>query len=170
MSRRNQLHDEMRWRAVGMLQAGARQSAVGRELNVHRSVIHRQWNHYQRDQNASRRRGSGRRRITTTADDRCLLQCARRWRTLTARQLASQLSAAAGRPISRQTVSHRLHEGGLFVRRPVVCVPLSPANVRARLHWAHEHRSWTPEQWGHLLFTDESPFNIQNNSRRAMIW
>ncbi|GBN68686.1 hypothetical protein AVEN_77886-1 [Araneus ventricosus] len=99
-----------------MLQAGARQSAVAREMNVHRSVIHRLWNHYQRDRNASRRRGSGSRRITTTADDRYLLQCARRRRTLTARQLASQLSDATGRPISRQTVSRRLHEGRLFAR------------------------------------------------------
>ncbi|GBN61587.1 hypothetical protein AVEN_47843-1 [Araneus ventricosus] len=92
MSRRNHLHDEMRWRAVGMLQAGARQPAVARELNVHRSVIHRLWKHCQRDQNASRRRGSGRRRITTTADDRYLLQCVKRRRTQAARQLASQLS------------------------------------------------------------------------------
>ncbi|GBM10137.1 hypothetical protein AVEN_258742-1 [Araneus ventricosus] len=170
MSRRNHLHDEIRWRATGMLQASARQSAVARELNVRRSVIHRLWNHYQRDQNASRRRGSRRRRITTTADDRYLLQCARRRRTLTARQLASQISTAAGRPVSRQTVSRRLHGGGLFSRRPVVCVPLSPAQVRARLNWACEHRSWTPEQRGHVLFTDESRFNIQNDSRRAMIW
>ncbi|GBL53469.1 hypothetical protein AVEN_271002-1 [Araneus ventricosus] len=86
MSRRNHLHDEMRWRTVGLLQAGARQSAVARELNVHRSVIHRLWNYYQRDQNAGGRCGSGRRRITTTADDRNLLQCVRRWRTLTTRQ------------------------------------------------------------------------------------
>ncbi|GBM23636.1 hypothetical protein AVEN_117386-1 [Araneus ventricosus] len=55
MSRRNHLHHEMRWRAVVMLLAGARQFAVARELNVHRSVIHRLWNHYQRDQNDSRR-------------------------------------------------------------------------------------------------------------------
>ncbi|GBM54614.1 hypothetical protein AVEN_227789-1 [Araneus ventricosus] len=48
MNRRNHLHDQMRWRAVGMLQAGARQSAVARELNVHRSVIRRLWNHYQK--------------------------------------------------------------------------------------------------------------------------
>ncbi|GBL82000.1 hypothetical protein AVEN_50576-1 [Araneus ventricosus] len=89
MNRRNHLRDEVCWRAFGMFQAGARQYAVARELNVHRSVIHRLWNHYQRDQNTSRRRGSGRRRITTTADDRCLLQCARRRRKLTARQLAS---------------------------------------------------------------------------------
>ncbi|GBM40846.1 hypothetical protein AVEN_6911-1 [Araneus ventricosus] len=111
MSRRKHLHDEMRWKTVGMLHAGARQPAVARDLNVHRRVIHRLWNHYQRDQNASRRRGSGRRRIITTADNRYLLLCASRRRTLTARQLASQLSAAAGRPISRQTVSRRLHEG-----------------------------------------------------------
>ncbi|GBL85781.1 hypothetical protein AVEN_168150-1 [Araneus ventricosus] len=37
-----------------------------------------------RDQNASRRRGSGRWRITTTAEDLYLLQCARRRRKLTA--------------------------------------------------------------------------------------
>ncbi|GBM25638.1 hypothetical protein AVEN_82754-1 [Araneus ventricosus] len=89
MSRRNHLHDEMRWRAVGMLPPGARQSALARELNVHRRVIHRLWKHYQTDQNASRRHGYRRRRITTTADDRYLLQCARRQRTLTAGQLAS---------------------------------------------------------------------------------
>ncbi|GBM04876.1 hypothetical protein AVEN_252822-1 [Araneus ventricosus] len=104
-----------------------------RELNVHRSVIHRLWNHYQWEQNTSRRRGFGRRRITTTADGRYLLQCARHRRTLTTMQLASQLSAAAGRPIPRQTVSRRLYEGGLFARRPVVCVPLPPAQVRAQL-------------------------------------
>ncbi|GBL82293.1 hypothetical protein AVEN_252460-1 [Araneus ventricosus] len=92
------------------------------------------------------------------------MQCARRRRTLTVRQLASQLSAAAGKPISRQTVSRRLHERGLFSRRPVVCVPLSPVHVRTRLHCAREHRSWTPEQWGHARFTDESRFNIQNDS------
>ncbi|GBM37655.1 hypothetical protein AVEN_132098-1 [Araneus ventricosus] len=114
-------------------------------MNVHRSAIHRLLKHYQRDQNASRRRGSGRRRSTTRTDDRYLLQYARRRRTLTTRQLASQLSAATGRPISRHTVSLRLHEGGMFARRPVVCVPLSPAHVRARLHWAREHRNWTPE-------------------------
>ncbi|GBL87188.1 hypothetical protein AVEN_270476-1 [Araneus ventricosus] len=85
MCRRNHLHDKMRWRSAGMLQAGARQSVVARELNVHRSVIHRLWNHYQRDENAGRRRVSGSRRITTTVDDRYLLQCARCQRTLTVR-------------------------------------------------------------------------------------
>ncbi|GBM64379.1 hypothetical protein AVEN_101463-1 [Araneus ventricosus] len=137
-SRRNHLHDEMRWRAVDMLQVGVGRSAVVRELNVHRTVIHRLWNHYQkRIKTPAEDVG---RRITTTADDRNLLQCVRRRRTLTARQLASQISDAAGRPKSHQTVSRRLHEGGLFARRPV---PLSTEHVRARFHWAREHRNWS---------------------------
>ncbi|GBN20815.1 hypothetical protein AVEN_14385-1 [Araneus ventricosus] len=119
MSIGNHLHDEMRWRAVGMLQAGARQSAVARELNVHRSVIHKLWNHYQRDQNASRRPGSGRLSIPTTAYHRYLLRCARRRITLTVRQLPSLPSAAAGRPISRQTLPRMKedcsHDDLLFV-------------------------------------------------------
>ncbi|GBL80836.1 hypothetical protein AVEN_26262-1 [Araneus ventricosus] len=152
--------------SVCLLKADARQSAVVRELNVHRSVIHRLWYHYQRNQNASRRRGSGHRRITSIADDGYLLQCARSRRTLTVRQLASQFSAAAGRPISRQTVSRRLHEGGLFARRPVCLCPqrtsergcIGPVNIAVG------------QQWGQVLFTDESRFNIQNDSRRVMIW
>ncbi|GBO30755.1 hypothetical protein AVEN_87417-1 [Araneus ventricosus] len=98
-----------------MFQAGARQSTVARELNVHRSVNHRLWNHYQRDQNANRRRGSGRRRITTTADDRYLLQCARRRRTLTerfpkgndmtrARDILSDVKHRRKRPLQRWRV------------------------------------------------------------------
>ncbi|GBN86728.1 hypothetical protein AVEN_216611-1 [Araneus ventricosus] len=156
---------------------GSEESEIAKAERMSRRTICRMrcaggllWNHYQRYQNASRRRGSGHWRITATADDHYLSQCARRRRTLTARQLPSQLSAASGRPISRQTVSRRLHELGLFARRPVVCVPLSTAHVRPRLHWVREHRSWTPEQWGRVLFTDESRFNIQNDSRRAMIW
>ncbi|GFT33431.1 hypothetical protein TNCV_3045431 [Trichonephila clavipes] len=39
---------------------------------------------------------------------------------------------ATGRPISRFTVARRLHGGGLFARRPVRCVPLTPAHRRRR--------------------------------------
>ncbi|KAF8793955.1 hypothetical protein HNY73_001984 [Argiope bruennichi] len=71
-----------------MLKAGERQSDVTRELNVFYNTIHRLWNHYQRDQNANRSHGSGSRRILTSSDDRCQLQCARCRRAMTERQMA----------------------------------------------------------------------------------
>ncbi|GFU99096.1 hypothetical protein TNCV_1228101 [Trichonephila clavipes] len=39
------------------------------------------------------------------------------------------MTQATGRPISRFTVSRRLHGGGLFARCPVRCVPLTPAII-----------------------------------------
>ncbi|GFU69765.1 hypothetical protein TNCV_1221531 [Trichonephila clavipes] len=48
---------------------------------------------------------------------------------------------ATGRPISRFTVAGRLHGGGLFARRPVRCVPLTPAHRRRRSLWCREHRN-----------------------------
>ncbi|GBN58295.1 hypothetical protein AVEN_75917-1 [Araneus ventricosus] len=108
-------------------------------MRNHYGPIHRLWNLYKREQNASRRRGTP----ENHHNGKLSLPVAmcQTPEALTARQLASQLDAAVGRPISRQTVSHRLHEGGLFARRHVVCVPLSPLHVRAWLHWARGHRS-----------------------------
>ncbi|GFW79872.1 transposable element Tc3 transposase [Trichonephila clavipes] len=92
-------------------------------------------------------RDSGRPRGTTPADDRIVLQ-ARRNRRQTAREIARHTTQVTGRPISRFTVARRLHGGGLFARRPVRCVPLTPAHRRRH----------------------ESRFSLSSDSHRILIW
>ncbi|GFY25604.1 transposable element Tcb1 transposase [Trichonephila clavipes] len=65
-----------------------------------------------------------------------------RHRRQTAGEIARHTTQATGRPISRFTVARRLHGGGLFARRPVRCVPLTPAHRRRRSVWCREHRNW----------------------------
>ncbi|GFV55328.1 transposable element Tcb2 transposase [Trichonephila clavipes] len=67
-------------------------------------------------------------RRTTPADDRYIVLQARRNRRQTAGEIARHTTQATGRPISRFTVARRLHGGGLFARRPIRCVPLTPAH------------------------------------------
>ncbi|GFX87102.1 transposable element Tcb2 transposase [Trichonephila clavipes] len=74
------------------------------------------------------------------------------------------------RPISRFTVARRLHGGGLFARRPVRCVPLTPPHRRRRSLWCREHRNWRDNEWGRVLFTDESRFSLSSDSHRILIW
>ncbi|GFY12274.1 hypothetical protein TNCV_283771 [Trichonephila clavipes] len=69
------------------------------------------------------------------ADDRDIVLQARRKRRQTAGEIARHTTQATGRPISRFTVARRLHGGGLFARRPVRCVPLTPAHRRRRSLW-----------------------------------
>ncbi|GFT02833.1 hypothetical protein TNCV_1846471 [Trichonephila clavipes] len=72
---------------------------------------------------------SGRPRGTTPADDRYIVLQARRNRRQTAGEITRHTTQATGRPISRFTVARRLHGRGLFARRPVRCVPLTPAHL-----------------------------------------
>ncbi|GFW24363.1 transposable element Tcb2 transposase [Trichonephila clavipes] len=117
-----------------------------------------------------RRFSSGRPRGTTPADDRYIVLQARRNRRQTAGEIARHTTQATGRPISRFTVARRLHGGGLFARRPVRCVPLTPAHRRRRSLWCREHRNWRDNEWGRVLFTDESRFTLSSDSHRILIW
>ncbi|GFU79351.1 transposable element Tcb2 transposase [Trichonephila clavipes] len=77
---------------------------------------------------------------------------AKRNRRSTAQQVANQFLAASGKQISRKTVARRLRGGGLYARRPVVCVPLTRQHRTARLQWCREHYNWTEQDWPCVLF------------------
>ncbi|GFY19852.1 transposable element Tcb2 transposase [Trichonephila clavipes] len=109
-------------------------------------------------------------RNSNPADDRYIVLQARRNRRQTAGEIARHTTQATGRPISRFTVARRLHGGGLFARRPVRCVPLTPAHRRMRFLWCREHRNWRDNEWGRVLFTDESRFSMSSDSHRILIW
>ncbi|GFW26178.1 transposable element Tc3 transposase [Trichonephila clavipes] len=113
---------------------------------------------------------SGRPRGTTPADDRYIVFQDSRNRRQTTGEIARHTTKATGRPISHFTVARRLHGGGLFIRRPVRCVPLTPAHRRRRSLWCREHRNWRDNEWGRVLFTDESRFSLSSDSHRILIW
>ncbi|GFW91025.1 transposable element Tc1 transposase [Trichonephila clavipes] len=60
--------------------------------------------------------------------------------------------------------------GGLYARRPVVCVPLTRQHRTARLQWCREHHNWTEQDWACVLFSDESRFSLSSDCRRRLIW
>ncbi|GFU99339.1 transposable element Tcb2 transposase [Trichonephila clavipes] len=95
---------------------------------------------------------------------------ARRNRTENATQLQRQLLLATGQRVFSQTVRNRLHEGGFYARRTMVCIPLTPRHRAARRRWAAEHRGWEQHDWSQLLFTDECRFSLECDTRRVLVW
>ncbi|GFV86115.1 transposable element Tcb2 transposase [Trichonephila clavipes] len=118
----------------------------------------------------SRRHGGGRVRSTTPAKDRYIVLSAKRNRRTTAQQVANQFLAASGKQIFQKTVARRLRGGGLYARRPVVCVPLTRQHRTARLQWCREHHNLTEQDWACVLFSDESRFRLSSDCRRQLIW
>ncbi|GBM43139.1 Transposable element Tcb1 transposase [Araneus ventricosus] len=152
MTSRHHLPEELRWKVLGRLEAGQSHKEVARWLNVSPSVVHRLWQQFLTTDSASRRFSQGRRTSTTSADDRYLSLCARRNRIATSTQLRSSLAEATGKFVPTPTFRRSLHEGG------------------EEEGWVHQHVHWTPDQWRAVLFTDESRFSLQSDSRRYLIW
>ncbi|GFV09672.1 HTH_Tnp_Tc3_2 domain-containing protein [Trichonephila clavipes] len=172
MAQRKHLDDFLRSRIIGRLECGCTQLEVSEELGITHSVISRLWERLQDDGNVSRCYSTGRPRLTPPNEDRYiyLAVTAKRNRKSTASDLSRQLSSATGTTVSRQTVYKRLGHIGLYARRPVRCVPLTAIHCRLQLTWSREHALWTQQQWSCVMFSDESRFSLQADSRRTLIW
>ncbi|GFW53501.1 transposable element Tcb1 transposase [Trichonephila clavipes] len=125
---------------IGKLEEGRSVTSVAAEFGIAHSIVSRLWRKFQTTGTAIRGFSSGRPRGITPADDRYIVLQARRNRRQTAGEIARHKTQVTGRPISRFTVARRLHGGGLFARRPVRCVHLTPAHRRRRSLWYLEHR------------------------------
>ncbi|GFT12219.1 HTH_Tnp_Tc3_2 domain-containing protein [Trichonephila clavipes] len=61
-----------------------------------------------------------------------------------------------------QTLYRPLGHIGLYARRPVRCVPLTATHSHLRLTWSG--------QGSCVMFSDETRFSLQSDSRWALIW
>ncbi|GFW82236.1 transposable element Tcb2 transposase [Trichonephila clavipes] len=145
MSSRHYIDDFMRGRIIGKTEEGRKITDVAREFDITHSVVSRLWKTFKTTGMCSRRHGGGRVRSTMPAEDRYIVLSAKMNRRTTAQQVANQFLAASEKQISRKTFARRLRGGGLYARRPVVCVPLT------RQH--HESR-----------------FSLSSDCRRQLIW
>ena len=168
MSRRHLTPEEM-LRAVGMLEAGRSQREVAAAIDSNQSVIRRLWVRY-RDTGSTAERHPGRYRVTTQRQDRFVQNIARREPQTMARHLVERLWSEHQVVISTQTARRRLHEIGLRSRRPLRVQALRRGNRARRLQWARVHQQWSEDQWGHVLFSDESRFGFHPDSRRVRVW
>ncbi|GFT38669.1 HTH_Tnp_Tc3_2 domain-containing protein [Trichonephila clavipes] len=129
-----------RGRIIGKLEESRSVTSVAAKFGIAHSIVSRFWRQFQTIGTAIR--GS----VVVVHEephphDRCIVLQARRNKRQTAGEIARHPTQATGRPISRFTVARRLHGGCLFARRPVRCVPLTPAHPRRRSLWSWEHRN-----------------------------
>lgn len=143
---------------------------VARAFNRSASTVHALLVKYRQTGSVEDLPRRPRSRITTPVQDRYITLTHLRNRRLNAAETARGTIGTHGRHISGQTVRNRLRVSGLRARRPYNGLILTPRHRRLRLAWARRHVRDTRADWGRVLFTDESRFNLRRSDGRARVY
>lgn len=157
-------------KAVALAEDGRSIRYISNALGYSRSAIHRALVRYRETNSFTRRPGSGRKRATTVHDDRFLRLSALRNRHLTAVSHKISLQRTRNVQVSVSTVQRRLHEANLHAKRPLKGPELEVHHRRTRLEFVQNHIDWNEDNWGKVLFTDESKFNLRFADGRLRVW
>ncbi|KAL7872082.1 hypothetical protein SRHO_G00070650 [Serrasalmus rhombeus] len=114
------------------------------------------------------KKAPGHPRKTSKCQDRLLKVFQLRDRATSSAELAQEWQQA-GVSASARTVRRRLLEQGLVSRRAAKKPLLSRKNIRDRLIFCKRYREWTAEDWGKVIFSDESPFRLFGTSGKQLV-
>lgn len=155
---------------IVLIENGLSQRDVAEQLDMTRAAVRRVCQRYEETGSFHRRPGTGRKRSTTARDDRFIVSTTLRNRHLNAVQVQQQLYEVRRVAISQWTVRRRLQESNLTPKTPAIGPKLTPAHRQARLRFARDHLNWTLEQWGSVLFSDETRICLYGSDRRRKVY
>ncbi|GFT24855.1 transposable element Tcb2 transposase [Trichonephila clavipes] len=139
-----------RGRIIGKLEEGRSVTSVAAEFGIAHSIVSRLWRQFQTTGTAIRGFSSGRNeephpQMTGT--------------------LSYRPEETGGR--QREKSLDTRHTGDWTTD---IAFYRGQKTARRRSLWFREHRNWRDNEWGRVLFTDESRFSLNSDSHRILIW
>ena len=136
------------------------QVEIARKMEFSRKGVQTMIKGYKETKSFKNRKGQGCKKSTTTREDRSLKRASLADRRKSSSELSAELRReGANKNISARTV-RRLLEVGLKGCKAWKKPYLSQANKKKRLEFAKNHENWTPDDWGKIVWSDESNFEV----------
>ena len=139
---------------------GIKQGAIAVHVGLTRATVNRILKGHAATGSLVPGKSSGAPRKTTPRQDRALPRMVRQDRFLSARALTARMRNLYGMRAGRTTVNNRLLSRGYRAYRPTTKPLLTTNHRRLRLEWAQRWRNVTVAHWQHVIFGDESRFQL----------
>ena len=150
----------IRHEVFALVREGIKQGAIAARVGLTRATVNRILKRHAATGSLVPGKSSGAPRKTTPWQDRALLRMVRQNRFLSARALTARMRNLYGMRAGRTMVNNRLLSRGYRAYRPTM-KPLLTANHHClRLEWAQRWRNLTVAHWQHVIFGDESRFQL----------
>ena len=158
------LSPEEKARAIGHLEAGAKGTDVAKMFGCSRRTIYNLKRNFIVRGTVRRKSGSG--RPTSVAQDIknriVAMHEAEPFRT--AVETSQELN------VGRNVIRRILKSAGLKARSPAKKPKLTVKHRDDRRLWCTQHLRWTAQDWGSVLFSDESSFNVSHGDARSVVY
>ena len=130
-------------------------NSVAKRLGIGRRTVQEIVKKYAETGYVKDRQGKGRKRRTSSREDRKIIQASLKDRRKSSIEISREIKEEIGLEVSSRTIRRRLLDSGLKSCRAKKKPLLSEKARQKRLQWALEHRNFT---WDNVVFSDESRF------------
>ena len=160
MPPKKQLSEIKRAQLVALSGEGYSQVEIARKMECSRKGVQTTIKRFKETKSFKNRKGQGRKKSTSAREDRSLKRAPLADRRKSFSELAAELRESANKHISALTVRRRLLEVGLKRCKARKKPYLSLSNKKKRKEFAKNYENWTPEDWGKIIWSDESNFEV----------
>lgn len=163
ISRRPQLTPTERGIIYGRYLEGGKKAHIAVEFNRTPTCIAKVIEKMESTGSGERKIGSGNVYKLTPEDIRLIILCIKRNRRVPVWQIRVEcgLSHVSDSTILRAIRFFSPFSSKWAKRKPFISIK----NMRNRVKWCKEHLKWTVDDWMHVVWSDESPFEIRSNAR-----
>lgn len=154
---------------VELRREGHRQTTIARRFGIDQGTVSRILKRYRISGLLTPLPGRGRKPKTTERQDRYLRRLCLNGRTKTTNTLRAEWMETLGFPVSRSLVNGPLVRAGLYARRPRRKMLLTQHHRQRHLEWARQYQRITVGHWRHVVFSDESRFEVYRRDGRVRV-
>lgn len=158
-SHRPQLSDFEKGAIYNARKYGRTLQDIGREFNRDPKTISNVVKNIEKFGKPTRKPSSGRKRCTTTTQDKLIIDECEKNRRISAEEIKEKCKLKC----HANTVRNRLNEQGLNSFRPRKKPRISEVNRTKRVQWAKDHLKWGARRWSKCLFSDEAGFCLKGS-------
>lgn len=172
MAPRKEHPPEIKHLCVSKWKSGLSHAAISRSLEIPVTSVKGIISRFKRNGHCANAPRSGRPRATDSRTDRLIIREVERNRFVGAALLAAQLEAKLGVSVHPQTVRNRIIDAGLNGRSARKTPFLTKQHRAKRLVYAKklQRRFAEPDDWKHVLFTDEASVQLHGNTGKVSVW
>ena len=158
MGKKKSLSEVQRAQIVAIPGQNLSERQISAQMGCSKTAVHQAIAKYLQDGSYTDKKRTGRPRVTTAREDNVMRRIVVRSPTSSTKKIRAEL-LRRGRRISHMTISRRLSKDfNMKSYKPDKKPRLTAAMKAKRLQFANNHQHWIGEQWGKVLFYEESTF------------